>query len=373
MSSAIDSSFGWMSPLVTRADQSERWVTHDGTVSFEQASDWVREAHASDGARSDVVVHDLRSWALTSLNGAMALAPVPIPGRVPRAHAPLRELAYQQLCQRVAAPAGYVRGLPAKLQAACLNWGMAQSRQPAVFRLAGDEVRAIVSDRYAPLDDAMLLETLHEVLARAGYLDDVAVRATAVGAHTLLRITLPSDGVAVRVGDVIEHGIDIANSELGLRSVQITPVTYRLACTNGLRAWKSEASLRLRHVGDPRRLREELRDALPVAFAEARGDLARWARASEVLVDSVLEDIESLRQFGLSQGDTHAIGRALLSERGALPANASVETLSELLEVNADVFEVTNAITAVARESASTSSRLALEEAGHRYFTRRVG
>lgn len=373
MSSAIDSSSGWMSPLATRPDQRERWIGHDRTLAFDQAAQLVLDAHESDGARSDVVVHDLRSWALTSSNGAMALAQVPLPGRVPRAHAPLRELAFQQLCQRVSAPAAYVRGLPGKLQAACLNWGLTQSRQPALLRLAGDEVRAIVSERYAPLDDALLLATLQEVLARAGYLDDVVVRATAVGSQTLLRITLPSDGVAVSAGDVIEHGIDVSNSELGLRSVQVTPVTYRLACTNGLRAWKSEASLRLRHVGDPRRLREELRDALPVAFAEARGDLARWTRATEILVDSVLEDLESLRAYGLSQSDTNAIGRTLLASRNALPANASAETLSDLLDVSSNAFELTNAITATARESSTTSGRLALEEAGHRYFAKRTG
>lgn len=33
-----------------------------------------------------------------------------------------------------------------------LNWGMAQVEQDVLLRLAGGEVRAIVSDRYAALD-----------------------------------------------------------------------------------------------------------------------------------------------------------------------------------------------------------------------------
>jgi hypothetical protein len=81
---------------------------------------------------------------------------------------------------------------------------------------------------------------------------DAQVRSTVHGPHTVLRITLPTEGVAVRRDDVIEYGLDIGNSEIGLRSMQVTPVTYRLICTNGMRAWRSEAATRLRHAGNPR-------------------------------------------------------------------------------------------------------------------------
>ena len=33
-------------------------------------------------------------------------------------------------------------------------------------------------------------------------------------------------------------------SEVGLRSVQVTPITHRLICTNGMRAWRSEIRIR---------------------------------------------------------------------------------------------------------------------------------
>ncbi len=133
-----------------------------------------------------------------------------------------------------------------------------------------------MSERYAALDDELVLNMIADCLDRSGYGDDAMVRAISTGPHTVLRVTLPGEGRAVKVGDVIEHGIDIANSELGLRSVQVTPVTYRLVCSNGMRSWKSEATMRMRHVGDPDRLADQLRDAIPVAFAEARGDLDRW-------------------------------------------------------------------------------------------------
>jgi len=360
-------------PLRTRPDQPERWIAHTQPVPFEEAAQLVLDAHAADGERDDVVAHDLRTWAFGSDDGrTMQLVPVPLPGRPHRGPVALRDLAFTQLAQRIGAPPGYLKTLPSKLQIAAVNYGLTQTKQPALFRLAGGEVRAVVSDRYAAIDDALLLDVVTEVLDRAGYLAETRVRASAVGAHTLLRITLPAESVAVRKDDVIEYGLDIGNSEVGLRSVQVTPITYRLICTNGMRAWRSEAAVRMRHVGDPKRLQEQLRDAVPVAFAEARGDIERWRRATEILIDSALDEIETLRAFGLGQAEVQAVGRELALANGLLPATSSAETITHALGVPTTAYDVGNAITAVARDRGDVATRLSLEEVGHRYLTRRA-
>jgi hypothetical protein len=364
---------GLLAPLAPRPDQREQWLAHRQPVDFEEAAQLVLEAHADDGERDDVVAHDLRAWAFGSSDGrTMQLAPVPLPGRPAAGPIALRELAFSQLAQRLGAPSPYLKTLPAKLQMACMNYGLTREKQGALLRLAGNEVRAIVSDRYAAIDDALLLDVVEETLDRAGYLPETQVRASAVGAQTLLRVTLPGESIAVRRDDVIEYGIDIGNSEVGLRSVQITPITYRLVCTNGMRAWRSEASVRMRHVGDPKRLHEQLRDAIPVAFAEARGDLARWRKATEVLIDSALDEIEGLRAFGLGQSEVQTIGRELASSQGLLSASSSAESVARALASSTTAFDVANAITAVARDRSDVATRLSMEEVGHRYLTRRA-
>jgi len=359
-------------PLRPLPDQREQWIAHRNPIPFAEAAQRVLDSHAADGDRDDLAAHDLRTWAFGGVDGTMAVVPVPLPGRSALAPIPLRELGFSQLCQRVGAPPAYIRALPAKLQVANMNWGLAREKQAALLRIGGGECRAVVSDRYSALDDALVLEVLHDVLDRAGFLDDALVRATAVGTSTILRITVPSEGVAVKVGDVIEYGLDIGNSEVGLRSVQVTPITYRLMCTNGMRAWKREAGLRMRHIGDPKRLREQLRDAVPVAFAEARGDIERWRRATDVLIDNALDEVESLRAFGLGQAEIQAVGRQIAQTGALLPANTSNETLTQLLAVPTTVFEMANALTATARDRADVASRLTLEETAHRYLSRRT-
>jgi hypothetical protein len=355
--------------LQPRPDQPERWLAHDRPVPFQLAAAHILEAHHDDGKRDDVVAHQLRTWAFGSRDGrTMELTRVPFDGRPQHEPLPIRELAFGQLCAKINAPAHYVRSLPMRLQVACMNWGMVQHGSSALLRLAGNEVRAIVSDRYAAADDALLLELIAETLNRSGYRDDAQVRAVAVGPHTLLRITLPGEGTPVKVGDIVEHGIDIGNSELGLRSVQVTPITYRLACTNGMRAWHSQAAVRVRHIGDPQRLRHELRDAIPVAFAEARGDIDRWKRAVNLLVESALDDVESLRRYGLNNSEVQAIGGTFARERG-VPADSSADSLSTVLKTRSTAFEIANAITATARDRKSVPARLSLEEAAHRYLS----
>ena len=357
-------------PLRPLPDQPERWHTFSEPKPFDEAAQLILDAHHADGVRDDLVTTDLRGWAFGSTDGqSMELVRIPFAGREVGTPLALREHAFGQLCTKVGAPANYLRTLPPKLQIANVNWGLSQKRAPALLRLAGDEVRAIVSDRYAPADDELLLEMVGDTLDRTGYRHDAMVRSVGVGAHTVIRITLPGEGKAVKVGDVIEHGVDIGNSELGLRSVQITPVTYRLVCTNGMRSWRSEASVRMRHIGDPSRLHDQLRDAIPVAFAEARGDLDRWQRAIDVLIDSAIDEVESLRRFGLSAGDVRAVGNTLAQEQNLLPAGS--RSLREMLEVESSAFDVANAITATARERA-TEARLAMEEVGHRYLASRA-
>ena len=355
-------------PLIPRPDQAESWTNFATPLSFDAAVARVLAAHQRDGDRHDVAIADMRGWAFGSSDARhMQLVRIPFAGRESHPPLALRDHAFAQLCQKVQAPAPYISRLPAKLQMACMNYGLTQKATPGLLRLAGNEVRAVLSERYAAADDPTLLDMVADCLDRAGYRNDACVRAVATGPHTVLRVTLPGEGVPVKVGDVIEHGVDIGNSELGLRSVQITPVTYRLVCTNGMRAWKSEAALRLRHIGDPERLHELVRDALPIAFAEARGDLELWKRSVDRLVDDALDEVESLRAFGLGSSDVRAVGHEL-----AVASGLDVAVSTALDGVSSTVFDVANAVTAVAR-GRGTAARLTLEEAGHHYLSRRAG
>lgn len=363
--------------LLVLPDQPERWTASGkNPLTWDQARERVAAADATDGARSDLAIGDLSSWVIGPRpDGVACITPIPVAGRPNPGLIPLRKSAFRHLAATVGAPADYLLKLPAKLATACMATGLQRldpENTSKLLRLAGGEARALASEKYAPLDNGLVLDTTEDVLRKLGMLRDVRVTDLAVGPTLALRIVLPGEQIAVKRGDVIQHGLDIGNGETLTRSVSVCPSTYRLICTNGMRAWSTGAVKRWSHVGNPERLRQAFTDAVPVALAEARGLRDAMRTAVDRLVDDALGEIEGLSAFGFGVNETRAIARDLFADRGlALPQ--ITDTWADAIRGAApvSVFDVANAITHVA-QTRGVDDRLAYEEAGGAYLLRRT-
>ncbi len=105
------------------------------------------------------------------------------------------------------------------------------------------ELRAFLSRRYRPLDNYELAEAVIPQLERPGV---HVVSARVTDTHFYLQATSDRVTAEVRRGDIVQAGVVIANSEVGASSLRISPMVYRLICTNGL---ISGSELRQHHVG----------------------------------------------------------------------------------------------------------------------------
>lgn len=363
-------------PLPLRDDQRTTWRNFAAGITFDEAAEEVMAAAQDDGERADIGVGALSTWAFgPGPDGTASLARIPMPGR-DDFMVPLRRGAFSQLCGRINAPAPYIASLPAKLQMACVNYGMQGMAETAgTLRLASGEARALLSDRYTALDNEHALETMRRSLRARGMLGDVRVKSLATGRTFSMRMTLPGEAVTIdnprQVGDVVETGLELLNGELGNRAISITPITWRLVCLNGMRRADREQGMTLRHAGDPERLRERFDDAIPAALASSKEIAGKMATAVDRLLDDVLGDIGSLRAFGLSKRDTREVARDVAQSRGvALPADHhswSDIFAADIREVSA--YEVMNGITHYAQQH-DTDKRLDLEEAAARYVTK---
>lgn len=378
--------------LTVLSDQPERWTAlGKNPITFDEARERVAAADAADGHRHDLGIGDLSAYVVVPLGAvpsdydvargdhpatSACLATVRVPGRRDRAW-PMRRAAFGQLAETIGAPPKYLLGLPPQLATACVSVGLQRLDERSgskLMRLAGGEARSLVSDRYAPLDNDLVLDTVETTLRGMGMLRDVRITDLAVGPTLSMRIVLPGEAAPVKAGDVIQHGLDVLNGEVGNRSVSIAPVTYRLVCTNGMRRWDAGATKRWNHVGDPQRLRDAFRDAVPVALADARGLRERMASAVDQLIDDALGEIEGLSAFGFGVGETRAIARDLFADRGlALPS--STDAWADTVRAAAlpvSVYDVANAITHVAQSRSGVDERLSYEEAGGAYLLRRT-
>lgn len=329
----------------------------DVELDFDTAAERIIQAHKNDGEHRDLPITDLQTWVVAPHEGKFALVPLA------RHHTPkvLRNNAFSNLAARVGAPADFLRKLPAPLQLANLNFLLAEGddNTAATLRLRNDEVAAVVSDRYAPLDPVELVETVRDALARFGILHDVRVRGVASGLVDNMRLILPAEQQAIKPGDVSALGLDITGSSFARSAVHVAPVIWRLVCSNGMRRAERSSGFSFRHVGDRERLRDAVAEAIPSALVRARGIMDHWKRSVAFMVEDVERQINAMRE--LTTGEKKNLETALIQEVGT-------NTLPERVPV----YDFINALTRSAKE-ATPARRLDLEAVAGEVLTRHVG
>ncbi|HEX4334329.1 MAG TPA: DUF932 domain-containing protein [Polyangiaceae bacterium] len=351
-SRAVPSRF---SPLTVRPDMASSWS--DADTDFDTAADRIVKAHSADGEARDQPILELRTWAMTAKGEHLALQPIAghLPARV------LRAGAFSNLMTRLNAPAEFVRDrLPAPLQLATVNYLLTQSTstKSATLRLRGEEIASLVSDRYTPLEPEELLGTVRGVLDRQDMLGRARVRSIATGTVDVLRLVFPGEERAIQIGDVTAVGLDISTSCFARSALHVRGLLWRLRCTNGLRVAEHRGQLSFRHVGDIQRMKDGLAEAIPSCIARARGVMDAWERSVHVMIDQVSEMVESL-QLTVAE-------RLLVEEE--LTAELGVPDLPE----SASLYDVTNAVTAAARQ-AEPARRLELETVAGEALERHTG
>ena len=144
------------------------------------------------------------------------------------------------------------------------------------------KARAFLSNRYRVLDNYDLLQSIVPKLRDVGCKPesmDITDR------KLYLKCLFPRIEREVSVGDVVQAGLVISNSEVGLGCLRIEPLLYRLRCTNGLIA--PDGGLVKFHLG--RALGEDEDSAFEVYREETlrTTDKAFWMRICDV-VDALL-------------------------------------------------------------------------------------
>lgn len=179
-----------------------------------------------------------------------------------------------------------------------------------LLRARHGDLRAVLSERYSPLDNDELMATLAPLLASRYRVDWFAL-----GEESLhLRIIDPTRLREVLPDDPLSVGIHIANSEVGKRSVSVDSLVYRLVCSNGLiKLVKNQSLLKRRHVHLSRpRFRASLEEALHNAMQTAERFLDQLERTVQQPVPDIEGTLEKLgERWHLSQHTQDAVKAAV--------------------------------------------------------------
>jgi len=223
----------------------------------------------------------------------------------------MRSTAQREISNRLGVPYSYLRKCPEDVQAYNLNhWIEKEKNDELFFRFDDDEVRAVFTPRYVPMDNVAVMERLDNL----GFKHDAKVQCQIDDGFMMLNIP-DAGGEFTLVGkDKMRPGISIGNSEVGIASLSIAAFILRLICTNGLIS-KTDLSSAYRHVSSA------VLDKFPEVMAQLSGELVNQKRQLQFSLESKVHDPESTmlefnRQFQLSQIERDAVEWGWIFEAG---------------------------------------------------------
>ena len=112
-----------------------------------------------------------------------------------------------------------------------LNTIMAKQDDKRMIRTLDGNARAFMSDSYRRIDNELVFDGMYPVLTRLqAKIESVNVSDD----YFHLQATMPKVEGEIRKGDVVRYGVTIRNSEVGRGALSVSPLIYRLVCTNGM-------------------------------------------------------------------------------------------------------------------------------------------
>ncbi len=224
---------------------------------------------------------------------------------------PLKPVAQREIACRLGIPYPYLQRCDPELQAANLNrWMSEEKNKKLFFRFDGDEVRAVFTPRYKPIDHPAVMNRLDEL----GFSSDTPVQCRLDDELLFLNIPNPEQSFCPKPGDEMRPGISIANSEVGMSSLTLSAFILRLVCTNGMVS-RTSVDASYRHVSN--RILDEFPRTLERVSNDVNRQRDRWTISTESPVDDPPLTLKSFnKQYHLGKKEIDAVEWAWPQEAG---------------------------------------------------------
>ena len=145
------------------------------------------------------------------------------------------DLAHQQMASRLQIPFRYYQKMqkeyPILLDENVNSW-FQRTPERRMVRVMDGKVRAFLSDRYRRLDNLELCSAVLPIIQEMKGAEIASCEVT--DSHMYIKVINKKMKAEVSVGDVVQAGFVISNSEVGLGSLKVEPLIFRLVCKNGM-------------------------------------------------------------------------------------------------------------------------------------------
>ena len=117
------------------------------------------------------------------------------------------------------------------LLALTVNTLFRRHRAARLVRTMDGQARAFLSNRYRPIDNADVAEVALNIMHDS---EANVVSCEITESRLYLKALFPKTEGEVKKDDIVQMGVVIKNSEIGLGRFVVEPLVYRLACLNGM-------------------------------------------------------------------------------------------------------------------------------------------
>jgi hypothetical protein len=278
---------------------------------------------------------------------------------------PIMPHAHNQIGARTKIPATYYDRMAAdapQLLAINVNTWFRQNPEKRMVRTLGGDTRAFLSNRYQRVENEQIAEAALPVLYD---LPGVQVVSSEVTDRRLyIHFTVPSIIGEVKVGDVVQAGGIISNSEVGLGSISVAGLVWRLICLNGM---KTADAFRRNHVG--RQVDEgELEWAEDTMIADDKAILLKVRDMVRAVVDETKFRANLDKMRGLTDarvtGDPAKAIEVLAQKVGANETEKGSILRALIHGGDLSAWGMLNAVTAQAHTAKSYDRAVEFESAG---------
>lgn len=287
----------------------------------------------------------------------------------------VNEIAHSQIATSLGIPLKYYEKMqkenPELLAENVNTWFMTDPKMRMIRTLDGT-ARAFLSDRYRRIDNFDIAQTVLPIL---GNLNVTFASNEVTDSRLYIKVVNERLTKEVKPGDYVQSGVIITNSEVGLGTVTIQPLLYRLVCTNGMVVNDVHTRTRRRHIGrgnqadddfvlyaddtllaDDRALMLKIRDTINAALDEVHFtnliDNMRTATEVKIETTNIPKMVElAAPTFGFTKKESEGILDHLIRE-GDLT-----------------MYGFANAVTRYAQDVESYDRSTELEEIGYNVLT----
>ena len=280
------------------------------------------------------------------------------------------ETAHQQIAARLNIPFRYYKKMQEEAPD-LLDWNvntwLGKNPERRMIRVLDGNVRAFLSDRYRRLDNlelcAAVLPVINEM--KNSVIESCEVTPT----HLYLKVVNRRLKAEVKVGDVVQAGFVVSNSEVGLGSLRVEPLVFRLICKNGLIC--KDMAQKKYHVG--RQVNTSYDSAYELYSEEtlAQDDKTFFLKVQDIVRSAVDEarfmlTVDKMRkatQIPFKHAPVKAV--ELLADKFQLTENERGDILRQLfMGADNSRYGLVNAVTAASKIAKSYERATDLERIG---------